>query len=454
MDPTAVQRLEREINSEVKARWPAGVVRRVTVLQHGDDPAIEPDELLVRVFVEASGAAEDDQRSLDEWARAHQAAMKRMRRELSLRLPAARLLEFAIDSPAATARITMPDDPALTDERLSTREVVETALVLLRASYVFPDLAEQAAVAIEARLAAGEYDDLGEEALAERLTSDLHEVCDDKHLRVRTMPPRPAQRAPGEPSGPGPARHVPPGPRPGSPGPGGPGPGARPRNYGIHRAERLDGNVGYLDVCGVAGPEEAGRVIAAAMELIGGTYALIIDLRRNHGGSPHAVVLWCSYFFPDASTHLNDIFSADTGETRQFWSLAYLPGPRYLDRPVYLLTSSETFSGGEDFAYTLQAQGRAEVIGETTGGGAHPTRMIPISATIGIWVPFARSVNPVTGTNWQGTGVIPDTAATAADAYGVAYRKALQHVLSVTVPPPIADEARAALAGLPAEGQP
>jgi len=233
-----------------------------------------------------------------------------------------------------------------------------------------------------------------------------------------------------------------------------PGPGLRPRNYGIYRAERLDGNVGYLDVRGVPGPEEAGPVIAAAMELIAGTYALIIDLRRNGGGSPHAVVLWCSYFFPDGGTHLNDIFHADTGETRQFWSLAYLPGSRYLDRPVYVLTSSETFSGGEDFAYTLQAQGRAEVIGETTGGGAHPTRMIPISATMGISVPFARSVNPVTGTNWQGTGVIPDTAVPAAGAYDVAFRKALQHVPSITVPPPIADEARTALAGLPSEGQP
>ena len=438
-----MKRLEREINSEVKARWPAGMVRRVAVLQHGDDPAIEPDGLLIRIFVEPGGGSADDQQSLDEWAQANQAGMKRMRREVSLRLPEATLLEFAIDSPAATARITMPDDPALTNERLSTREIVETALVLLRASYVFPGLAEQAAVAIEAKLAAGEYDGLDEEALAERLTSDLDGVCDDKHLRVRTMPPRPARPKRGERSGPGPAHP-----------PAGAGPGVRPRNYGIYRAERLEGNVGYLDVRGVPGPEEAGPVIAAAMELIAGTYALIIDLRRNGGGSPHAVVLWCSYFFPDGGTHLNDIFHADTGETRQFWSLAYLPGSRYLDRPVYMLTSSETFSGGEDFAYTLQAQGRAEVVGESTGGGAHPTRMIPISATMGISVPFARSVNPVTGTNWQGTGVIPDTEVPAADAYDVAYRKALQHVLSVTVPPPIADEAREALAGLPSGDHP
>ena len=184
------------------------------------------------------------------------------------------------------------------------------------------------------------------------------------------------------------------------------------------------------------------------MELVAGTYALIIDLRHNRGGSPEGVVFWCSYLFDEKPTHLNDIFHADTGETRQFWALPYVPGTRYLDRPVYVLTSSETFSGGEDFGYTLQALGRAEVIGETTGGGAHPTRPFPISAAVHIAIPFARSVNPVTGTNWQGTGVVPDVAVAAAQAYDTAYARALRHVLATDdVPPPIADEARDALAG-------
>jgi hypothetical protein len=424
--------MERMIDREVKARFPAGTVRRVALLRHGDDPVIEPGELLVRVFIEAPDGQEDDQRSLDAWAQAHQVVMKRLRRELSLRLPPARLLEFAVGDAGATPRITMPDDPALADEALSGREIVETALGLLRAGYVFPDRAGLAAAAIEARLAAGEYDNLAEAALAERLTSHLYEVCADKHLRIRAMPPHPT-------------RHEPPDPGPGRP------ERARPGNYGIYRAERLDGNVGYLDLRAVADPQHAGPVIAAAMELVSGTYALIIDLRRNGGGSPDGVVFWCSYLFPDAATHLNDIFHTDTGETRQFWSLAYVPGSRYLDRPVYLLTSSETFSGGEDFCYTLQAQGRAELIGETTGGGAHPTRTVPISSTLAISVPYARSVNPVTGTNWEGTGVVPDVAVPAAAAYNVAYGKALRHVLSITVPPPVADEARAALTGLSAE---
>jgi hypothetical protein len=225
-------------------------VRRVALLQYGDDPVLEPGELLVRVFIATEGTPEDYQRFLDEWAQAHQAGMRRIRRELSLRLPPARLLEFTVDDvsdPDAAPRITMPDDPALTSEPLPPREIVETALALLRTTYVFPDRAEQAAIAIEARLAAGEYDGLGEAELAERLTGQLAEVCADKHLRVRVMPPLPSQPARREPAHPG--------SEPG-PGPGRSGPGRRerghPLNYGIHRVERLAGNVGYLDLRAVA----------------------------------------------------------------------------------------------------------------------------------------------------------------------------------------------------------
>ncbi len=221
-------------------------------------------------------------------------------------------------------------------------------------------------------------------------------------------------------------------------------------NYGIFKVERLDGDIGYIDLRAVAPPDDAARAIAAAMELVSGTAALIIDLRHNGGGAPAGVVFWLSYLFPDDQTHLNDIFDAGSGETRQFWTLASVPGHRYLDRPVYLLTSERTFSGGEDFAYSLQAQGRAELIGETTGGGAHPTQRVPISATLVLAVPNARSVNPVTGTNWEGTGVVPDVAVPAEQAFDVAYGRALRHVLTLHLPPPLLDEAREALAALEA----
>lgn len=438
VEQTEIRRVERMVDRELRARFPARSVRRVALLGPGDDERVEPDELLVRVIIEAPGRPQDQQRSLDAWARAHEARMKQVRRELSFRLPEARLLEFAAGEESDAPKITLPHDPAATAEPMSASEIVTIALQTLRTSYVFPERAELAAAAVEARLAAGEYDGLDEKALAERLTEHLYEVCEDKHLRIRALPPRAARRRAPAPDAAGPAR-----PEPGRPG--------HPGNYGIHRVERLAGNVGYLDLHGVAHPDdEAGEAIAAAMRLVSGTQALIIDLRSNHGGSPHGVAFWCSFLFPGADTHLTDIFFAESGETRQFWTLAYVPGPRYLDRPVYVLTSHETFSGGEDLCYSLQAQGRAEVIGETTGGGAHPTRPIPISPTMVIGVPFARSINTITGTNWQGTGVVPDVAVPADEAYDVAYGKALRYVLSSDdVPPPVADEAREALAELP-----
>ncbi len=421
---------ERVINHEMKERFTAGAVRRAVLLKHGDDPAIGPGQLMVRVFVEAA-----DDEGLAAWQRAHSDGIETFRRELSLRLPAARLLEFTIDSPGdepGAARISVPDDGSLAAEQLSGREIVTKAMELLRANYVFPDQAERAATAIGARLEAGEYDGLDEITLTDRVTDHLQEILGDKHLRLRLG------------GGPGPRRE----------------PEKRPDrekmrmmgrldNFGIRRVERLDGNVGYLDVRRVAVPANAGPAIAAAMELVAGTCALVIDLRHNGGGSPEGVVFWCSYLFDGEPTHFNDIFRADTGETRQFWALPYVPGTRYPDRPVYVLTSSRTFSGGEDFAYTLQALGRAEVIGETTGGGAHPTRPFPISPAVHIGIPFARSVNPVTGTNWQGTGVVPDVAVPEAQAYDVAYARALEQVLVMDdVPPPVAHEAREALTAL------
>jgi Peptidase family S41/PASTA domain/N-terminal domain of Peptidase_S41 in eukaryotic IRBP len=412
--------VERVIDHRAKELFPDGAVVRAELLRDDDHPG----QLTVRVYIPA---AEDPA----AWAAVHRERMAELRGELSLRLPSARMLEFTSDAPGA-AVISVPDDGSLAAEQPASRDIAVRALALLRENYVFPELAEQVATAVEARLAAGEYDNLDEITLTELLTSHLQEASGDRHLGVRLG--------------------------------GGPGDGepadheamrlkmrqmGRLDNFGIHRVERLEGNVGYLDLRRIALPENAGPAVAAAMELVGGTYALIIDLRGNGGGSPDGVALWCSYLLPEQPAHLGDIFHADTGETRQFWSLPYLPGSRYLNRPVYVLTSARTFSGGEDIGYTLQALGRAEVIGETTGGGAHPTRPFPVSAAVHIAIPFARSVNPVTGTNWQGTGVIPGTQVPADEAYPTAYAKALRHVTELRdVPPPIADEARAALAAL------
>jgi hypothetical protein len=460
VERTELARLERQVNDEIVTRFPAA--QRAALLTDADDPQLGPDELLIRVFVALSG-----EQSLQSWAAEHETALRRLRREVSWRLPPARLLEFTIDQEGAE-RIVLPHDPELASAPVPPREIVQTAMAILRSRYVFPDRAAEAAASIEASLAAGEYDDLDEQELAERLTTQLYAVCADKHLRVRAHaePRRPPPAAgddvradPGrvDPHRVDPHRVDPHRVDPHRVDPHRVDPHrarqemqniGRLDNFGIHRVERLEGNVGYIDLHRVALPQNAGASIAAAMELVSGTFALIIDLRRNGGGSPDGVVFWCSYLFDGPGTHLNDIYEAETGETRQFWSVSYVPGTRYLDKPVYLLTSHDTFSGGEDFCYTLQALDRAELIGETTGGGAHPTGMRPLSPTMAIAVPFARSVNPVTGTNWEGTGVVPDVSVPAEEAYDVAYAMALRHVLSLELPPPIRDQAAAALARL------
>ncbi|MEV4639788.1 S41 family peptidase [Actinoplanes sp. NPDC049548] len=310
-------------------------------------------------------------------------------------------------------------------------DVIEKALGLLCDRYIFPAKAAEAATLIRAKRDAGAYDGLDETALGERLTEVLQGICADKHLRVRPRGEDVREALTEEQIVAAYEQQL------------------RRNNHGIARVERLEGNVGYLDVRQIPDASVGGRAIAAAMELVSHTAALIVDLRKNRGGAPNGVIFWTSYFFPDDQTHLNDIYDGESGRTRQFWSLAHLPGERYLDRPVYLLTSDVTFSAGEELCYNLQAQGRATLVGATTRGGAHPTEYFPLSPTMEITVPVARSVNPVTGTNWEGTGVVPDVEVPAEDAFAYAYRKALDHVLATGTSTALLDEARAAVAGLP-----
>ena len=168
-----------------------------------------------------------------------------------------------------------------------------------------------------------------------------------------------------------------------------------------------------------------GDTAAAAMTFLANSDALIVDLRKNGGGQPGTVILLCSYFF-DESDAPQRIYTRTTDTTQQYWSLPVVPGKKLLGKDVYVLTSSRTFSGAEEFAYNLQSQKRGTIVGETTGGGAHPTRGFRSTSTSAIGVPFARAINPVTKTNWEGTGVKPDVAVPADQALLTAHQMALK----------------------------
>jgi C-terminal processing protease CtpA/Prc len=184
-------------------------------------------------------------------------------------------------------------------------------------------------------------------------------------------------------------------------------------NHGFEKFELLPGNIGYLSLRVFAPPTMAGDVAAAAMTLLAQSDAMIIDLRRNDGGHGDMVVLLAAYLF-DGSRPMSSTYCRPEDLLTTSNSPAWVPGRRYgATRPVYLLISPKTFSAAEHFAYDLQALGRAVVVGEPSGGGAHPFEYRRLHPHFVLCLAESRSINPVTGGNWQGTGVVPDVAVPA-----------------------------------------
>lgn len=276
------------------------------------------------------------------------------------------------------------------------RAVVEAAAKMLRERYVFPDVADKAAQAIESELAAGAYDGLDQPgAFAQRLTEDLRAVARDKHLRIN---------APGAPAGP----------------PGGTPPPAPPRaDGGVTRADILDDNVGYVEIVGFPPPAAFNGPVNRAMTALQKTRALIVDVRRNGGGSPVTVSHLVSYFLRSGErVHINTFINRNPGtetfRSEDFWSDT--TPFSYTGKPVFVLASGRTFSGGEEFAYDMQVMNLAKVVGETTGGGANPGGTVRLAAGLAMFVPGGRARNPITGTNWEGVGVKPDIAVPSENA--------------------------------------
>jgi hypothetical protein len=302
---------------------------------------------------------------------------------------------------------TTPDGPVDADERAA---VVERIADLLAERYVFPDVAAECGAALRAQLAAGELDDLSDpEAFADRLTRSLQAVSHDKHMRVRVRPPERAQLEREHPAR-AQARQL---------------DRMRQQNFGFERVERLEGNVGYLDMRYFAGTPRARDTAVAAMNFLANSDALIFDMRFNGGGNPDMIRFICSYLF-DEPTHLNSLYWRQGDRTQEFWTLQDVPGPRMADVPVFVLTSERTFSGAEEFSYNLQTRQRATLIGETTGGGANPGGGFDLNERFGMFIPTGRAINPVTGTNWEGVGVKPDIPVSADEAYDHALTLAVE----------------------------
>jgi retinol-binding protein 3 len=273
----------------------------------------------------------------------------------------------------------------------------------LNKHYIFPENALSISVYLQKQRKKNAYIGLqnNPQKLAEQIMQDINVVHHDPHLRIKFDPdfaspqnykpsPEDIERVKGY---------------------------WKENNYMFKKVEILAGNIGYLPFdLFVEDIEAAKPTITAALKFLVNTSALIIDLRANMGGSPEMVSQMESYFFKE-KTHMNDLINRSNKDTTFLYADPSKSDSLHLSMPVYILTSQHTFSGAEDFSYAMQIAKRAIIVGETTGGGAHPQMPFSVGEGFVVFIPFARSINPVTQTDWEGKGVIPDVKTTANETF-------------------------------------
>jgi hypothetical protein len=327
--------------------------------------------------------------------------------------------------------------PAPTLDAAKKRAVVDEIATLFNKNYVFAETAKKVEEALQAKLQAGEFDKLtAPPDFARAVAAAILDVTKDRHTgfaydpsraeNIRRLEGRSEEEAQKVRE-----RQL---------------REARRANFGFRKVERLPGNIGYLDFGVFASPDQAGPTAIAAMNFLAYCDAIIVDLRQNGGGDPAQIQLISSYLFEEP-VHLNDLYARATDQTENYWTLPYVPGARPANADIFVLTSARTFSGAEEFSYNLQNLKRATIVGETTGGGAHPTRAMIVQKDFILRVPFARAINPVSKTNWEGAGVKPDVACPAAEAFDRAYALSLEKLAAKAKDPALKAEYEWILAG-------
>jgi hypothetical protein len=320
--------------------------------------------------------------------------------------------------------------------------VVDSIAKFMSERYVFPKEGKEMGDLVQQNLKNGDYDEITDPfEFAQKLTEDLLTINNDRHIGVGYMPERIALMQAAQEDEDNTEleelekRYM------------------EYSNYNFEKMKILPGNVGYLKFNSFYDASVAGPTAVAAMNFLANTDAIIFDLRENGGGSPSLIQLMTTYLF-DQPEHLNSFYYREADQTRQFWTLTHVPGERMPETDVYVLTSSQTFSGAEEFTYNLKNLERAVIIGETTGGGAHPVSGYIINDNFLVRVPFGRAVNPITETNWEGTGIEPHIKTSKAEAFDMAYKMALDSLMNTEENEDIQNSLKWASQGLEAKLNP
>lgn len=301
---------------------------------------------------------------------------------------------------------------AVAKNSVDKARIIQVLMKEFQTVYVFPEVAKKMEEALKKNLEEGRYASIDDPAeFASKLQEDLIAVSHDKHINIRHFDKEPTDQ--------------------------GDTPAARAaalkemqaNNFGFFKVEILTGNIGYIELLSFDPAEVGGETAIAAMKFVAHTQGLIFDVRSNGGGDPSMIQLLLSYLVAEP-THLNSFYTRRTDSYEQFWTPAHVEGTRYLDKPVYVLTSGGSFSAAEEFSYDLKNLKRATLVGETTGGGAHPVNFVYLKdIKIGAMIPYGRAINPITKTNWEVTGVEPDVKVSRDDALKTAHSLALESAL-------------------------
>ncbi len=282
---------------------------------------------------------------------------------------------------------------------------------LMNDFYVFPKVAKLTEEHLLKQLSEGHFKQFkNDESFANALTESVQSVNKDKHMRIRKNRP---YEAPDN----SPERKIEEQLNQFN--------RSRWNNYGFMEVKVLKGNVGYLDLRGFAGMESGKPIADAYMKLMANTDAIIIDLSKNGGGSPNMVQYLCSYFF-DEKVHLNSLYYREGDKTIEYWTLEEVSGTKMPDLPLFVITSDRTFSGAEEFSYNMQTQKRATLVGQTSGGGANPGGTRGINENLYVFIPTGKAINPITKTNWEGVGVIPEIKTEIEETFDKTYELAME----------------------------
>lgn len=274
--------------------------------------------------------------------------------------------------------------------------VIQGIVANLNQHYADPALAKQLGQALQARERSGNYDSIDDpRAFAATLTQQLRSAARDNHFEViysQAPMHEPAPRTEADIAN---YTAV-----------------MRQANCTFTDVRILPHNIGYLKLDSFPDPEACGDTAIAAMKALSRADALIIDLRENSGGSPAMVTFLGGWLFDRPAFFYNP----RENSAANMWTHSPMAGSGLAHKPVYVLTSSHTYSAAEHFSYDLKMLHRATLIGETTAGATDVGAFHRIDEHFGMGLQESKVPNPYSTPDWAVNGVAPDIRVPAANA--------------------------------------